>query len=97
MTPLLWIEFSESDLLIEDAGSMTSTFVVVRAVVVFGGLITNGREDSARIVMLELLETLRRFLSNAGVDELLVKSDSEGRVEREGGIDIGGSALVRSG
>ena len=96
MTP---VEFSDSDLLIDREGAATSaseTVVVVNAVVALGGLITDGRDGSARTVMLELLDTLRRLLlSNVDAGELRFKSDSERRVGREGGMARGGSALER--
>lgn len=57
-------------------------------------------EDSGLMVILELLEILRRVLDLSVLVEmaevaLCRSNDSEGRVEREGGIARGGRARLR--
>lgn len=91
-----WTELSEFDLLSEDPASAKSTVVGVTAVVAVGCLMTEGREGSARTVTCELVDTLRRLLSDIDAAERRLRRDSEGNVGKDGGIANGGSALVRS-
>lgn len=96
VTPFVKLELIELVLLIAEPMSRGLSMVVVRAVVVFGGLMTGGKVDSGRRVTVEPVEIfLRSDLSDKdGVREI---KDSEGRVGSEGGMDRGGRVLVRMG
>lgn len=101
VTPFVCVELAEFVLLRAGPNSMglsLKTFAVVAvvsAVVAFGGFMTGGSIDSARMVMLELvLDFLRSFLSSA---EVVRRSrDSDGSVDSEGGMDMGASVRERS-
>lgn len=72
------------------------TVCVVSAVVAFGGLMTDVKAlGSARTVTFELFDTLRRELLSEALVSLRLRSDSDGRVESEGGTATG-RARVRS-
>ena len=101
VTPFVCAELDE-DVLLRGVPNSTglslnteAVVAVVIAVVVFGGFMTGGSDDSARTVMLELVEDfLRSFLSR--IEVALPKRDSDGSVDSEGGIDIGASVRERS-
>lgn len=96
VTPFECMEVTESALAAEAPASEEPEFetvVVVTAVVVLAGLIMEGREGSARTVMFEFDEILRRVRSE--LPEACMMSDSEGRVERDGGMAMGGKPRDR--
>lgn len=102
VTPLVPLEVREV-ILLSDGGESDvrelDTVAVVTAVVVFGGLIIDGRDEpSARMVRLEDVDTLRRVLLLSGETELLLpflNKDSDGRVGRDGATDTDVNARVR--